>query len=189
MKLKGKKSFGLIEVLIACSILIIVAGAVMAINVIINNNLQFTRERAFAYYRAAEAIEGVRNVRDSNYIDGNADTDWNTYVCNKTKDTTEVPILNNPDIRYRIITDCSVSGANGRFFLAKAEEADEESSVFGISYRYYLTFKDSSINPEITGGQSADNSIRATATVEWNSRGRLHTIQLSELLTNWRQAL
>lgn len=190
MKKFGKKSFGLIEVLIACSILIILSGAVLAINVVVNNNLQFTRERAHAYYRAMEAIEAVRNIRDSNYIDGDASTDWDSFVCNQTQNRIDQPERNDPDARYIVNTNCTVGGTNDRLMLFPAgDRRGNYRSAFGIDYYNYLTFEDSGINPDIKNGDTNNNSIRVVATIEWESRGRTHSVELREILTNWKQGL
>ena len=116
MKSKSRKSFGLIETLIACAILIMIAGAVLAINVILNNNLQFTRERAHAYYRAMETIEAVRITRDTNYVDGDDSTNWNSLVCNNASGTIQIPATDGTT-KYYPNFNCNAPGMGGRFFL------------------------------------------------------------------------
>lgn len=189
MKTTSKKSFGLIETLIACAILIIISGAVMAINVVINNNIQFTRERAHAYYRAVEAIEAVRNIRDSNYIDSDDGTSWSSFVCNTS--AISLPVRNDPEAKYLADKDCPVANMSDRFMLFPVIEGREGAyrTAYGVDYYYYLTFEDSGINPEITDDLTDQNSIKVTATIEWNSRGRNHSIELREVLTNWKQSL
>lgn len=189
MKSKSRKSFGLIETLIACAILIMIAGAVLAINVILNNNLQFTRERAHAYYRAMETIEAVRITRDTNDIDGDNRTDWNSFVCDNTTNRVYPPVLDG-NTKYYPNVHCNLFDRPGRFFLAPTTDPSVMTrKSFGTTYTIYLTFENSGINPDLVGGELDDNSIKAVATVEWNSRGKSHKIELREVLTNWKQAL
>ena len=189
MKSKSRKSFGLIETLIACAILIMIAGAVLAINVILNNNLQFTRERAHAYYRAMETIEAVRITRDTNYVDGDDSTNWNSLVCNNASGTIEVPVADGTT-KYHPNFTCNIPGANDRFFIFPSNgRPGIGRTSFGTYYTIYLTFEKSGINPDLVGGELDDNSIKAIATVEWSSRGKSHKIELREVLTNWKQAL
>lgn len=189
MKSKSRKSFGLIETLIACAILIMIAGAVLAINVILNNNLQFTRERAHAYYRAMETIEAVRIIRDTNYVDGDNRTDWNSLVCNNLINQVSSPVLDG-NTKYYPNVGCNLFDWPGRFFLYPVTNSSEMiRNSFGTTYTIYLTFEKSGINPDLDGGSLDDNSIKAVATVEWSSRGKNHKIELREVLTNWKQAL
>ncbi len=189
MSCKSKKSFGLIETLIACAVLMIIAGAVLAMNVVLNNNIQFTRERAHAYYRAMETIEAVRITRDINYVDGNDSTNWNSLVCNNASGTIQVPATNGTT-KYYPNFNCNAPGMGGRFFLFPSSGTTGIGRTsFGTDYRIYLTFENSGINPDLVGGELDDNSIKAVATVEWNSRGKSHKIELREVLTNWKQAL
>jgi len=189
MKSKSRKSFGLIETLVACAILIMIAGAVLAINVILNNNLQFTRERAHAYYRAMETIEAVRIIRDTNYVDGDDSTNWNSLVCNNASGTIQIPATNGTT-KYYPNFNCDAPGMNGKFFLFPISgNAGIGRTSFGTDYTIYLTFEKSGINPDLDGGSLDDNSIKAVATVEWSSRGKSHKIELKEVLTNWKQAL
>lgn len=188
MKTKSKKSFGLIETLIACTILIMISGAVLAINVILNNNLQFTRERAHAYYRAMEVLEIVRVVRETNHVDGNDSTNWNSLVCDVGAGRVGIPATDGS--RYLPASNCSISNVNGRLFLFPDRSSTGMiKRVFGTEYSIYLTFENSGINPDISGGSLNDNSIKAVAVVEWNSRGKQHKVELREVLTNWKQAL
>jgi hypothetical protein len=187
MKTGSKKSFGLIETLIACAILIIIAGAVLMINVVLNNNIQFTRERAHAYYRAVETIEAIRNIRDTNYIDGIADTNWNSFVCDNSLGEFTPPVIDNDNIRYAVKLGCNIGGQQNRFFVFPGD--GNVWSSHGVNYLVYVKFRSSGINPEISGGHTADNSIKAVVTVEWNSRGRTRSVELREVLTNWRQSL
>lgn len=69
------KSFTLIEVLAA--ILVIIIG-VLAAYAVVQKILSYTSEsshRLTAVYLAQEEIEGVRNIRDSNWLDGTVP--WN----------------------------------------------------------------------------------------------------------------
>jgi len=195
MNYKSKKSFGLIETLIACAVLMIIAGAVLTINVVLNNNIQFTKERAYATYRATGAIETVRNIRDTNYVDSNADTQWNFFVCDLLGNKITAPDITDTDnSKFRITDSCNVSGYEDRMFLILEPNlfAGVKPKSDGIEYDIYLSFKPSGINPDVKNGDTIvtdENSIKVIATVEWSSRGQGHKVEVKEILTNWKQLL
>jgi hypothetical protein len=192
MSCKSRKSFGLIETLIACAVLMIIAGAVLTINVVLNNNIQFTKERAYATYRATGAIETVRNIRDTNYIDSNSDTQWNSFICDLFNQKIISPdITKNDNLKFRIVNNCNIPGYGDRIFLSEQADlwAGIKPSSDGMEYDIYLSFEPSGINPEIKNGDTDENSVKVIATVEWSSRGQDHKVEVKEILTNWKQLL
>lgn len=71
-----KRAFSLIEVVVASGILIIVAGASVALSNNVLRGSQTLSERTAATYLAVEGLENAQRERDTAYIDGNPNTGW-----------------------------------------------------------------------------------------------------------------
>lgn len=82
--LSMSKGFGLLEVMISATVIIIILGAlVLVANASMRNN-QYVQMRAEATYLAQEGIERVRSIRDSNWIDQDPNTKWDNLTLNTT---------------------------------------------------------------------------------------------------------
>lgn len=73
-----KSGFGLIEVVIASGILVLIAGGSLALSKTVLNGTIKLSDRTAASYLAVESIELVEEIRDTNYIDENPATVWNS---------------------------------------------------------------------------------------------------------------
>lgn len=188
---KFSKGFGILEVMISCAIIIVVLGSLVFIARSSLTNAQYMQERAQAVSLAAEAIEIIRQNRDSNYIDQNSATQWNTighastsvvsgyYYDNKARTTFYVqPNLmptNDPNIaRLRI-----------------DNVATPAIVIDGISYTRIIMFK----NIATTGsgqllGQYSDsgnNGFLADVLVTWKgSGGKSGSVEVKEVIANSR---
>jgi prepilin-type N-terminal cleavage/methylation domain-containing protein len=78
---KNKKGFTLLEVLIAVSVLVI--GTVAAFSTIASTirSATFAKDKLIASFLAQEGIEIVKNIRNTNWIQGNA---WNQGISTST---------------------------------------------------------------------------------------------------------
>jgi len=197
MKRKSDKNtsraFGLIETLIACAILIIITGALLALNVVITNGVLFSKQRAQAYNLAQEGIESVKQIRNTNYLDGDSRTNWNSLVCKQ--DAT--PLIQAPNLSGTYIVSSTATtycSSLQRFFLIP-RNTGENVSLDGSVFNRKITFQESGLDPKIYSSTEADiditeeNAIRIIVTVSWTSSGRDQQIQLKSVLTNWKQAL
>lgn len=197
MKAFAKKSrgFGLLETLVACAILIVVCGALLAINVIIVRDIAFVRGRSVAFGLAQEAIESVRQNRDSNLIDGNQATNWNTFVCNQST----TPNLSPPNINgtnYYKITALSASSTSNCYgttpritLVSDTTRAGEDIVIGPVKYTRKIYFVQSGVNPDINDspGVTEANAIRMVVEISWTESGSSHKIEMRELLTNWKR--
>lgn len=92
------KAFTLIEIIIAIFLITVGSGAAF---VVVQKTITFTSvssSRLQAAYLAQEAIENVRNIRDTNYLE---DANWNEGVV--SGDWEEVFIGDQPSIFKRRI--------------------------------------------------------------------------------------
>jgi len=78
-KMKLKSAFGLVEVIISSTIIMIILGSIIFLSRNIISNAQFSAERFQALQIAQRDIEKIRQRRDSNYIDENPGSKWNSF--------------------------------------------------------------------------------------------------------------
>jgi len=83
---KFSKGFGLLEVMISATIIIIILGSLVLVARASMNNNQYIQMRAEATYLAQEGIERVRSTRDSNWIDQDTNTTWNNLELSANAD-------------------------------------------------------------------------------------------------------
>jgi len=194
---KSKKGFGLLETLIACAVLILICGALLAINVIITRDIAYARDDSIASDLAQEGIESLRQIRDSNLIDGLDFTNWNSFVC----DSSATPAVNTPvlstassTVYYTIVAGsypaCYGIASNPR--MAIKNNPNGENIIIGsIIYNRKIRFLSSGVDPLVGGTPEVteDNAIRAVVNISWNYRGSNRQVEISELLTNWKRGL
>ena len=193
---KKKNAFGLIETLIACAILIIVIGALMALNVIITNSIIFSKQRAVAYNLAQSAVESAIEIRDSNYIDGNDATGWNSLICDAgSSSPIKIPDLSGTTIYKVAVRDFFQCGSTEpRYFLVPNLDGDGENIIIGgQTYQRKITFASSGVYPPVKDSAGNDvtdvNTLRIIVTVNWKMNGHDKNVELRQVLTNWRQGL
>lgn len=192
-----KKAFTLIEVLVACSILIILITAVVELGVTIINGSVLSRQRVTAYYLAQEGIETIRQIRDSNLIDSNEETSWKSLVY--AVQPAQIPQASNfPEL----VIDSSQTYEVGlpsfqdRMFLAPSGNG-EQITVDGVVYTRKITFVRAGISiPEFEQGTPAENqvqldanAVRAIVNISWKYKNSDKNIEVRELITNWKQLL
>jgi len=199
-QLKNKKAFGLIETLVACSILIIITGALLAVHILTTNNISYVKHRAQAYNLASEGIESVRQIRETNLVDGQQLTSWDSLVCaSSVFSKPEFSNLDDNDVSndkvYSVFVNqgaCSSLTPIPRKFL-KLQNEGEKISIGGITYTRKITFRSSGVDPYVVApagqGQATteNNAFRVNVEVSWTLNGQNRSVSVSELLTNWKQ--
>ncbi len=169
IKNKYKKGFGIIEVLIASVVIVLIIGAVTSAGMSSLRSSTRLQRRGQAAYLAQEGLEAVRQIRDTNWVDGNNLTNWAT--------------LEN------LSGDKKLSFASGRWGLVDMATADdlEKITIDGMEFKRKLTFEPTNDNlmPNITTEERSKNSFKFTVNVTWPG-GPSGGIIVSEILTNWR---
>lgn len=182
-----KKGFGILEVLVSAVIIIIVLSALVFIGNAALSNSVYTQQRAQAIYLAQEGIEQVRQMRDTNWIDGNNSTQWNALLWNsgKTALTDITPALGNTlDVQKG-----SAPMAN-RYGLVQTTLP--EISINGTDYTRSVNVASvgSLLPTDISGGANDVNksitALKITVSVSWVSKMGSKAVSSSEIITNWR---
>lgn len=188
---KFKKGFGILEVLISSVIIMIILGALVFIGRSAMANSEYIQERAQAIYLAQEGLELVRQIRDTNWIDG-TNTAWDSMKCNSTITGFEAnPIAagNNYELAY--ISSIKRYCLNTPSELSEIDIA-QGSAISAVKYkRKIILERGDNLLPENPLDQSTKvysniNAMKVTAEVTWLFNGAEKNITVSEMLTNWR---
>lgn len=184
-KIGYKKGFGLIEVLLASLVIITVTLALMYLSRTALSNMVYTEQHSQATYLAQEAIEMVRQARDTNYIDGASATNWSSFVeSGAALDSAQTYHRHFRNSRYLFNNDT----ASGKVRLGNTE------------FDVWISFKpigatDIMKDPKLNSDNAQNNIIRnnkvydveVTAGIrEGNGWGRVK-VTLNELITDSRQ--
>lgn len=194
-KLKG---FGIVEVLIASTVIVIILFALTSAGKNALAGSTGTQQRAQALNLAQEGVELVRQIRDTNWIDGNNATDWDTMYLSSgalASVRTFNSVLNT--YNYNKCTSsspCSLSlfsydpanTALKRYVLAPSGGSSGGEIITLNNWKFVRNVKveatHSNLLPGIVAGQKEANSMKVTVTVQYGSK----SVSVSEILTNWR---
>ena len=178
-KNQRRKGFGLLEVLLSAVIIIIILAALVTIGRAALNNNENLIERSQATYFAQEGIEMVRQIRDTNWIDGDNTSKWDTLVwassAYTTTDDSKEYGLQYEQAKFRV--------------LLLESPAGDELTLNNVKYTRKITVNSvdsSDLIPNGSGTNLKPYALKVTSTVTWNFSGQPKTIELSELITNWR---
>lgn len=189
-----KKGFGVLEVLVSSVIIITILGAVVMIGHVALNNSEYVGERVQASYLATEAIEQVRQIRDTNWNDQNNSTAWNSVVWNGSKNGLSIPAsedLDNATLIYH--PETGVNPYNYRYGLVQTTNSPTLYETItladsNISFKRYIELKKVGelVPPNGPDMVKDSNAIKVTAVVQWKYRGQDKEIKVSEIITNWK---
>jgi len=183
-----QRGFGVIEVLVASTtIAIILSALVVAGNNALKGSVRLG-QRSQATFLAQEGIEIVRQIRDTNWIDADNATKWNSLIwdgndlieltLNETYDNCILEFKDEID-RYGLTCNNDPDLINQNILNLNNTEFKRVISIENVGD----LIPSDGINAENNLNQSY-NSLKITATVSWNSGET--SIDVSEILTNWR---
>lgn len=169
------KAFGLIEVLIASTIIVMTISSLTFVAQGALTSTSRTQDRTQAANLAAEGIEIVRSIRDTNWIDTASGTDWGKWVF-----ATGTWHLINPPNPYTINFNPSIH----RFHLLAG--SGELINLNGS--KFIRTIQIDTVGGLLSDvgtsvGNKSDQALKVTAVVTTPSGAEVKT---SEVLTNWR---
>jgi len=161
MILKRESGFSLIEVLVALSILVVILGGLTAMAVRVIRTSKASKEEIEGYAQAQEQLELARQIRNSNLVDGNRSTSWDSGF----------PADGNlHHIDRNNIGSWQIRNGAG----------DWSSSATNQVYRKYLTIQ------KIKDRQISDQDIlKVTSTVTWQDLDGRKEIRLITYLSDW----
>ncbi|MCX6808509.1 MAG: hypothetical protein NTW50_02485 [Candidatus Berkelbacteria bacterium] len=194
-RLQTKKAFGLLEVLISAGIIVVILGAMTVAARQSMKQTQSLQNRAQALYLAQEAIESLRQMRDTNWLNNTGDNGWDNMVYDASGIYGKVnySIANNYVLRFD----------TNRFGVAPITDPSTQSEIVkietpGIEFNRYLRIENvgglipndntNSAKQIVINAKdpASDNAMKVTVNVNWLEGVSTKSIQISEILTNWR---
>jgi type II secretory pathway pseudopilin PulG len=171
-KTSEKPAFTLVEIILGITVLTIVLVSITVLTLTSIQANSANIHKLTAYYLAQEGAEGVRNMRDSNWLQNHV---WNTggvkfWGDDFTKDG------------FYALTYEDEPGSNGAPWVLESFGDDlERARLAGQVDDFYTRY--------ITLEYDVDNAdkMEVTAIVEWTERNRDLSMEVSTQLTDWRE--
>ncbi len=181
-KLKhNQRGFTLVEVMIG--IMILTVAIVSATNLLVGlqHSNQANMTSLQAYYYAVEGIEGVRNIRDSDWLHnrdwlgGNTAGLWGANLAVEGDYSIALKKIGLPakqDVNYQQL--------NAPWVVA--ESAEVVKDVQGKDTAFSRTIN-------ISRYDEREDALMVTSKVTWELNGEEREVELSEILTNWKNGV
>ncbi|MCL5410331.1 MAG: hypothetical protein M1324_00550 [Patescibacteria group bacterium] len=166
---KFRKGFGILEVLVSSLIIITILMALVFVGRTALANSAYSQEKAQAVYVAQEGIEIVRQIRDTNWIDGDNTTGWNSLTSLAGTNNYKV---NFSSSKYSLVLGSDSVTVNNMAFIRTIKIESVGSLLPG-------TGASTDVHP-------TDNALKVTSTVTWSFNNVQKSVSASEILTNWR---
>jgi len=170
------QGFGLLEAILAVGVLIIAVGSTAFLNRLIVRNSVLSLDRTQAYNLAQQGIEGVRAIRDTNWLNkrswnegmtlSRSESDSEAYDVMQTNDnwmlSSNYPakpiIINNIDFKRKI-------------FILDDNPMNNELKTRS--------------NNEINNA-NGEQFVKIKVVVEWESYGQTWKIETTEYIGDWK---
>ena len=199
MKNRFKKGFGLLEVLVSAVIIIMILSALVLIGRKSLSNSVYAQQRAQAIYASQEGLEIIRQMRDTNWIDGNSNTQWDSMGIDSAGKLVNLTDLDSNQIHNaQIQFYTQASNPANRYYLLLADNSAGAQENIGYSLdgittlfevKRSVTIEKTNpydLLPGLDPETKSANALKITVTTKWDYDGSTHTVNVSEILTNWR---
>jgi prepilin-type N-terminal cleavage/methylation domain-containing protein len=187
---RHNSAFTLVEVIIGIAILSIVMSSITVLTIISIQANQANVNRLTAYYLAQEGVEGLRNMRDSNWLQNygwDADSGWGIdFEADGYYKIDYLPGGDPPweltyggnDLDVFLGSDLMLYLANDGGHVFYVNNTASWSDYSASRYNRYL---------HITHDVDGEDILEVTAVVFWDDHGNERDVQVSTLLTDWRE--
>ena len=174
-----KKGFGLLEVVLATGVLITVISSSVFLNRLIVRNSVLSLDRTEAYNLAQQGIEGVRAIRDTNWLV--KDPWYNGLDFSDSESNSDA---------WNLVQD-----NQGFWKLRKYNENSDQINLNNIDYRrkIFILRPEDVVNSELNNrsGGTIDNSSgdqfrKVKVVVEWESYGQTWKVETEEYIGDWK---
>lgn len=172
--------FGILEAIVASGIIAMVAGGAVMLNSQVIRNTSLLADRLVAFEWAQEGIEIVRQIRDSNLIDGRPETDWKCFNpdINPLPSSTSFDCgFNDTTLNTSKIYHPEPSANKTRWVLKEGQETNQFAAVNGYTRE---------IRVLATTPNDPEKRLIAV-TVRFSFGVRAETVTLSTIVSNWRR--
>ncbi len=179
-----KSAFTLVEVIIGVAILSIVMASITVLTIVSIQANQANVNRLTGYYLAQEGLEGLRNMRDSNWLQNYGwarNAGWGIdfesdgyYTVDYQPHATQPWVLSQ-------VTDTTV----GTELTLVKDSSEKVFYVHDVDISW--TELSSKFNRYIEVTHVSEGILQATAVVFWDDHGRTIEVEVSTELTDWRE--
>ena len=164
--------FGILEALIASGIIAFFAAGIVVLGNMTLRSVVINKHRLQAAYLAQEAVEGLKNIRDSNWLDKNPSTTW------------EQGLAEGEGLGLRLNAGKWERKSNPDSFDL---ELDQDGNLNFNSLKQIFTreIKITKVrrNPADPGSPNIKANIGVR--VSWQDYGRTRTVEINSILTDW----
>ena len=163
-----KSGFTLMEAIVA--IFVITTGIVGVLSLVTQtiSSATFSKDKLIAAYLAQEGIEIVRNIRDTNWLEGGSNP-WNEGL-----DTCSGGCI--ADYTYSQQVDPTLLAYTGQFLNIDTSGYYGYSGVTPNKFQRKITISD---------GPISGSSLNIKVEVFWQEKGKPHSVSAQENLYNW----
>lgn len=167
-----EKGFTLIEMLIAVLIFSLSLVALMTISSRSIQSNRAAQDEIIAQYLAAEGIEGVRHIRDTNYIESNSDWLEGMRECIEAGNECIMNVSTTADYFYTLspcqdICSPALISNDGIYGVISGNTTGFTRSIF-------------------LDNSSNDDALAIVSRVEWQQGRAARSIEMESLLMNWQ---
>lgn len=162
--LSNKKAFSLIEIM---AVIMIIALGMVGVANLVTQSIQaqsLNKSNVIAHQLAQEGIELIRQVRDTNWVQGNP---WNT---NLSSGNYCIDYLSSSPLSISSPSDCHLYFNDHRYYSSQAGVGDQ----------------DTPFNRMITINDTSTTTMEVTSIITWTDRGRAYRYDVSTQLYDWR---
>ena len=174
---RSQQGFGLLEVVIAASIMALVSGSVVALAM---NSIQMSilgANRTDAYQLSQEGVEIVRQLRDTTYIDGLPNS-WNTpFDTSCASDSCQIK---------KDASGVSLVAGSETVNLATGSASTPFTRKITIKPISWYTQDKTSVPNNPTDITVPPLALQVKCVVSWQQQGRTISAESSTILTDWR---
>lgn len=170
----NEKGFGLVEVVIGITMLLITSTAALSLSHTVTTSERLNEKRVVAYNLAQQVMEEIRRKRDSNWDDLKSETRWETGGIlddlNSYYTTTgsECTVLSNDEIV------CDID--NSEYTVTKTIDDLSDNNISGLH----------DIDNDDRGSYiSGTLAKRVEVKVEWMDKGEVQDLAIVTMLTDW----
>jgi type II secretory pathway pseudopilin PulG len=173
LKRTNGSAFSLLETVVVLFIVSVGLVSILTVTVDSVRSQNLNKNSLVAYHLAAEGLELIKNVRDTNFIQDSTTTPiaWNRYIEGSSGGTTY-------RVDYATFQPATTSGmATARLQLATGTDA-------GL-YLHDSSYSDSIFGRLITITTNSTSSAIVSSLVEWLDRGQTYQAELKSIIYDW----
>ncbi len=183
------KGFTILEAIVAISVVsLTIAGVFSVVRTTLNSSIH-TKDEVKAFYLAREAVEIIRNKRDSNrisFLNGN-NINWLSGIASQASD----PCSPDNPLGNTCLVDSTGPGftylynCGGSWNSCEYLRQDPVNYLYAYNSSWPQTKYRREIQVECVGACGSTKEIIITVSVKWARGTTNHEIKVKTLLLNW----